>query len=361
MPKPNGYLPQLDGLRALAVLAVLGTHFLPGRYWPLGVYWGAVGVRLFFVLSGFLITGLLLRESEGAARTPGERGFLLRHFYLRRILRLAPVYYLTLGVMFALNAPNTRTTVWWHVFYLSNVNFALTGSWHGYVAHFWSLAVEEQFYLIWPLALLFVPRRPLVGAALCLLPGAIFYRWAAHHWGWTEMAAAALPPSSMDALIVGALIALGVRWGRLSARQPQARPVALIGLVFWCVSIFFGTASGVIDYAGDTGLALFFGWVVLRAADNDTGLPWRFLQNRVLIYLGKISYGVYVVHNLVDFLFLLRLRAFFSPLGDPAAAIAVALGLSLISIGFAATSWHLLEVPINRYRRSLPYRRSGAL
>jgi peptidoglycan/LPS O-acetylase OafA/YrhL len=118
-------MPQLDGLRAVAVLAVLYTHYLADSYWLLGVYWGGLGVRLFFVLSGFLITGILLRESEGFDGKPGERWFLLRHFYIRRALRLTPIFYLTLIAMFALNAPNTRQTVWWHVFYLSNLNFAL--------------------------------------------------------------------------------------------------------------------------------------------------------------------------------------------------------------------------------------------
>lgn len=357
----RNYLPQLDGLRALAVAGVLLTHYLPRPGdWPLGVYWGGLGVRLFFVLSGFLITGILLRESAGADRQPGARGFLLRHFYLRRILRLAPVYYLTLVLMYACDAPATRETFWWHFFYLSNVKFALTGNWQGYVAHFWSLAVEEQFYLVWPLALLFVPRRRLVLVAATLIPAAIVYRGVAGTAGLSEVTVAVLPPNSMDALLVGALLALGVEQGWMTANQGPWTWLAWGGLAVWGASEFGGFASRLLGCASETGMALFFGWVVLRAAEGSTGLPWRLLQNRVLCHLGKISYGIYVVHNLVGFLFFSRLRLLFSATPPRLAAIATALMLTAGSVAFAALSWQWLEKPINRYRQSLAYRRSDA-
>lgn len=358
--RSTGYLPQLDGLRALAVLAVLATHYLPERDWWLGIYWGGLGVRLFFVLSGFLITGVLLRENAGLEKQPGARGYLLRHFYLRRILRLTPVYYLTLVLMCTVDAPATRETVWWHVFYLSNVNFALTDSWQGYVAHFWSLAVEEQFYLVWPLALLFVSRRSLVIAAVCLLPGAVGYRWISHRLGLSEIATSVLPPHSMDALILGALMAMGVREGRLFSRQLSARLTATAGLVVWGIGAFCASAGDFFGAAAETGAALALGWVVLRAAENGRGWPWRALQSPGLCYVGKISYGIYALHNLVGFVFFGRLVRLFAGLGKPFAEIAVALALTVFAIGAAALSWHLLEAPVDRYRRSLGYRKAEA-
>lgn len=318
---------------------------------------GGLGVRLFFVLSGFLITGILLRERAGMNRNTDERGFLIRRFYIRRALRLTPIYYLTLILMAALNVPNTRETFWWHVCYLSNVNFALTNSWQKAVAPFWTLAVEEQFYLFWPLALLFTKSRKLLITAACLVPGAIVYRWISYRCDLAEIPMWVLPPYSMDALLLGALIAISVKEGRLTSRHGLCLALALGGFVIWFVSIFHSQAGDILSCASQTGCALFLGWVVLRASESGSGLPWRILQNSILTYIGKISYGIYVLHNLVAFAFRGELRNLFSTLKAPFAPIAVALSLMAISIGISAISWHLLEAPINRYRRSFTYRR----
>ena len=105
------YMPQLDGLRALAVLAVLWTHYLPEPYWLFGVYWGGYGVRLFFVLSGFLITTLLLSCRHYVHHGQQRRSVVLRQFYCRRFLRLCPLYYATLTVTALLNIAPVRETL----------------------------------------------------------------------------------------------------------------------------------------------------------------------------------------------------------------------------------------------------------
>ncbi len=150
--KSGSYRPQLDGLRAIAVMAVVFQHFAPSG-WSKVIPWGGLGVTLFFVLSGYLITGILLKGRE----EPG----MLRHFYIRRALRIFPVYYATLLIAALLAIPPVRETFWWHAFYLSNVLFALKNSYFGAVSPFWSLAVEQHFYLIWPWVVLFVPRKRL--------------------------------------------------------------------------------------------------------------------------------------------------------------------------------------------------------
>jgi peptidoglycan/LPS O-acetylase OafA/YrhL len=151
------YMPQLDAIRAAAIFLVMIQHWAPTltQIAP----WGGIGVRCFFVLSGFLITGILLRARDliDAART--TRGFQVRQFYIRRSLRIFPIYYLTLIVACALGLQVVRDTFWWHAGYLSNFYIASTGIWHGYISHLWSLSVEEQFYLIWPALILAAPRR----------------------------------------------------------------------------------------------------------------------------------------------------------------------------------------------------------
>src|SRR6478735_4517700 len=130
-------LPQLDGLRAIAVGCVMAFHFIPGveQIAPLG----SIGVRLFFVLSGFLITRILLasREQDLATAT--------KSFYIRRSLRIFPVFYLVLAITWAMNIGPVRSTIGWHVTYLTNAYLFDRGSWHGSISHLWSLAVEEQF------------------------------------------------------------------------------------------------------------------------------------------------------------------------------------------------------------------------
>ena len=129
----NGYMPQLDALRAIAVGAVILHHFLPlGRFIPYDfVTFGDLGVRLFFVLSGFLITGILLKCKSKVDLGDESPSFELRQFYVRRFLRIFPVYYLTLAIVAILNVPTVRTTFFWHLSYLSNVYFALRGGFDG--------------------------------------------------------------------------------------------------------------------------------------------------------------------------------------------------------------------------------------
>ena len=164
-PPGGPHSPQLDGLRAVAVAAVAYSHWLPD--WQFGLPFGA-GVHLFFVLSGFLITRILL-----ALRQAPDRGAAIARFYARRALRLFPAFYLVLGLAWIADVPLVRDTWAWHAAYLSNVRIASEAQWLGHVSHFWSLAVEEQFYLLWPWLLLATPARwlgAIVGGAMLAGP-----------------------------------------------------------------------------------------------------------------------------------------------------------------------------------------------
>src|SRR5262249_6679914 len=140
---PLRYMPQLDSLRAVAVGLVLLYHFWrPARQ---SVHFGGIGVRLFFVLSGFLITGILLQSRTLVDRGETEARVAIRHFYIRRFLRIFPLYYFALAVACLGNVYDARAGIVWHVSYLSNVYFFLEnaaqpGRWGGSVAHLWSLA-----------------------------------------------------------------------------------------------------------------------------------------------------------------------------------------------------------------------------
>src|SRR5665213_1037330 len=172
-----GYMPQLDGLRALAVLAVWFEHWgappIPGLKYIHEL--GGLGVFLFFVLSGFLITGILLRGREAIETQGIALREVTRTFYIRRFLRILPVYYVVLFST-AILLPNTRRLFWWHFTYTTNLWYGV--HWFDYVpgAHFWSLAVEEQFYLAWPWLVLLTPRRFLMKSMIWIAAISAIYR-----------------------------------------------------------------------------------------------------------------------------------------------------------------------------------------
>jgi peptidoglycan/LPS O-acetylase OafA/YrhL len=218
-------LPALDGIRGLAVLGVMAEHY-EIRDWPWragfqspvwhAIQLGGVGVDLFFVLSGFLITGILLDTRS--------RSDYFRTFMLRRALRIFPLYYAALVVIFVLvpltlpaEFPGTPDAVQlWYWSYLVNFLLAAKGWAAGAPlgAHFWSLAVEEQFYLFWPLLVWLCSRRILAFVCVTCVIGALALRIWAFDLGADHLVSYTLMPMQMDNLAIGALGALAVRWGR---------------------------------------------------------------------------------------------------------------------------------------------------
>jgi peptidoglycan/LPS O-acetylase OafA/YrhL len=145
MDSRNGYMPQLDGLRALAVVFVLIHHFYPELPNLLGLDFGAYGVKLFFVLSGFLITGILLAMRSKLDRGKMTAAHAFRQFYARRTLRIFPVYYLVLLLALLAGNADVAEGFWWYVTYTSNIYFGIENDFTETTAHLWMLSVEEQF------------------------------------------------------------------------------------------------------------------------------------------------------------------------------------------------------------------------
>src|SRR5690349_5447370 len=224
-PDSLKYMPQLDALRALAVLAVMVHHFLPvDRFLPVDyITLGLLAVRLFFVLSGFLITGILLSyRSE-------ERGTALRRFYLRRILRIFPIYYLTLFIALALQVRPIQQGAFWHLTYLSNYVAGFHPEWMGPASHFWSLAVEEQFYFVWPFILLFLPRKHLAGTIVStILLAVVFRAFILYLSNISIDAGGVFTFATLDSLGGGALLAFFHYDERLRTRLPVLMKVCLV-------------------------------------------------------------------------------------------------------------------------------------
>jgi peptidoglycan/LPS O-acetylase OafA/YrhL len=363
---PLRHMVQLDGLRALAAGMVVCYHFWrPVRQY---VHLGGIGVRVFFVLSGFLITGILLRSRalRDSGQTPA--GVALRRFYIRRILRIFPLYYFALAVAWYGRVSGAREGIAWHAAYLSNVHFFLVnavrhGQWGGHVGHFWSLAVEEQFYLVWPWVILFASRCWLPGIALGMAAVGPIFRLVVFSTTGNDITPI-LPFGCIDSLALGAYLAMTVAPEFES--HPLVRPIGATAL--WSGVLLFGAYQAAEQTEGfwvfrlvsfDLAVALAGVWLVARAAEGMGGLAGRALELAPLRYLGTISYGIYVYHNMLPELLPRVARRLGYPdllasLGDETLPYLLFYGAA--SIAIAAISWHLFEGPINRLKARFEYR-----
>lgn len=380
----RAHIPALDGLRGIAVLTVMWLHFvfLVPRTGGERVFWnlsetGWIGVDLFFVLSGFLITGILYDAKGGP--------HYFRNFYMRRSLRIFPLYYAFLILIFAVmpllrasGADHVGKQVWMWT-YLSNVLFARVG-WEGmpaHTTHLWSLAIEEQFYLLWPLLVWLASRRRLIQLCVGSIAVAFATRLVLHFVFANDVAAYALMPARIDALAAGGLLAVLVRdreGARLAAKylNPVAAATAamLILVMFWSGPIqgdsMLPTLAFPVQAFGYTALALFFAAMLGKAVAAPAGqLSNRVLTSPVLVAFGKYSYALYLLHILVRDILqnqILANRGGFPVIAGsqiPAQLLVLALGIGL-SYAVAFASWHLFEKRILALKRFFPYERKTA-
>lgn len=295
---PLGYRPSLDGLRAFAVLAVMSWHYvLPG------VKGGFLGVDLFFVLSGFLITKLLLEEWEGTGRIH------LGHFYLRRVLRLFPALLLVLVATWPFVE---RVWTWASLLYVTNWGILAGKLNSSAIMQLWSLSVEEQFYLLWPplLWLLLrqrVPRRAIVALVLVLAAASAVFKivgwrsvddWSRFYFGSDGRA---------DQLLIGCLTAMLVSWTRWPAQSGfrVLVRVLMVPALAWLGWLLVNSAIYWELYyhrGGMTLVALAAAVVILQCMVAPVPGVRDFLAWRPMVAIGRMSYGLYLWHSPVGWL-----------------------------------------------------------
>jgi len=357
-------MPQLDALRAFAALAVIVRHFAYDHSINNLFAFGFGGVRLFYVLSGFLITAILLKCKNDIDSGRSSIGFMAKQFYARRFLRIFPVYYLVLAIVFVLNAPPVRESFSWHFLYLSNIYFAIGGSWEGTgaaITHFWSLAVEEQFYLVWPWLIFATPSKHIKKVIIGSLIVGPAYRIVGVILGWNEVAIEALMLGCIDSLGIGALLAFFLHTGGTESRNYQAlkKTGLYLGLPATILMI------GFTDFHGDAAwvhifkqiiLSLLFVWIVAKCAEGIKGPIGKLLEFPVFLYLGKISYGIYLYHMPVQWAY----AKYSAQLGLdlPEGGMGFVYKL-MITLFISALSWHLFEAPINTLKKHFKYRESS--
>lgn len=344
------YQPQIDGLRAIAVTGVLLHHF--GMHIPDFLEYGPMSVRLFFALTGYFIT-IWLWKAEDAARAGGVSVWReLPVFHARRLLRIVPPLYLSLAVAAIFGLDIIRRDLPWHALFASNFYAVHVGYWPPVVAHLWSLSVQEQFYLLWPLVILFAPRRwflPVLGIMVLI---AFLFRVYCVVAEVNPIIRWTMLPGSLDSFAIGALVAWLGR-GKIGAAIMTNRQRWGYGvLAFACLLV-----ARALRYLPQDSLwvptielweGFFIGWVIAATSQGWRGPIGLLLSLPPLVYIGKISLGVYLYHVLVEVLIGPRLLAAgLDPINDNTLRVSM---LWVMSIAVAAVSWHLLEKPLSKLK-----------
>ncbi len=359
-------IPELDGLRGLAILLVLLVHLQPTAAVPLYLQnilsLGWSGVDLFFVLSGFLITGILLRSRDAAN--------YFSSFYARRILRIFPLYLIFVATLFHVVLPlahhfgylqndNNSLEPWFWI-HLSNWKIAF-GKDMLFIGHFWSLAIEEQFYLFWPLIVFFAGRKGLPYACMSVIAASFGLRMAFSHSHFSHEFLYVLTPFRLEPLAFGALaaIAVGSDWLRRTAAQLLPW-MAGAGTLLITVVLLAGK-TGEPYYPpmatfGFTGFALLYTSLVLYADLYSRSSRWlaSCLRASTLRFFGKYSYGIYVFHWPIFVLLapaIGRLSLRLPAVIRPEFWILASLAEIALTCSVALLSWNLLEKHFLKLKR----------
>lgn len=334
-PIPNAarpYMPQMDALRAVAIASVLYQHWFPIKI-PIGSW----GVILFFVISGYLITGslLALRDDD---RHLSEK---LARFFTRRFQRLFPAYAVLLVLGCAI-FPEIRQHWVWYWGYASNF-LAL------HLGHFvtlgttWSLAVEEQFYLLWPFVIFLLSLSMIRAVMCCLVVSAVLFRLYMFTHGITL--ADFLLPANTDALAVGGMLCLLER-----SRSEIPRWVnwasAAFALACAVASQVWSSLHPIIWTLWPLSAAMLGGCLVWKSRTGFKRGLGKFLEHPAVVYIGRISYGIYLFHMIVPHLPFLWRVGWSANSGSLLRDCAGFFAHCAITISIAAASYHFIERPI---------------
>ena len=291
------YYNQINGIRFIAVIFVIFHHTLGNEIENIFNF-GFFGVNLFFVLSGFLISEKLILEKLKGTTTK----ILIKNFFIKRVLRIFPLYFLYLMICYLL-VPNefSHYTFWLITF---SINFWITLNneltfW--YLTHLWSIALEEQFYLIWPFIIIYIPTQKLIYFFIILICFAVFFRWySTLYFNNFKLYNYTMLHTNLDSLGMGALLAYLKQFNE-----------TLLSKILKNKALFFFTFIILLlnyklnhilskEILNKLFVAILSFYIIGKAVFDQfsSSIKW-FLQSKIVNYLGKISFGIYVYHILI--------------------------------------------------------------
>ncbi|MFN3667351.1 MAG: acyltransferase family protein, partial [Sediminibacterium sp.] len=292
------YIGQLDSIRAIAVIMVIISHWIP----KLNILpWGEIGVDVFFVLSGFLITGILLENKRLQNEGKLSRTSFVINFIVRRTLRIFPIYYLMIFIHFMVSeytGTGLKENFIYYVTYTSNILFFKTGDMSGITSHFWSLAVEEQFYLLWPWMILFIRNENLINVMLIFIGIGVLFPLIVP--GRSDI----LTPACFSAFAIGAMLAY-IKTQEINLQILNSRILNFLTLVSLIMLLIYPLLKVSISEYFPIRLlvsVISFRLISYCLYENNISLLNSILNNRVLIFIGKISYGIYIYHTIIPWL-----------------------------------------------------------
>jgi len=352
---PLTYRPELNGLRAGAVWAVVLQHWLEPPF-P----FGEMGRSLFFVLSGYLLAGIMWKYGAYVG-APGPWLQQLRVFFTRRVLRIIPPYYLALLGCYLLPLETLRQHLGWFLLPGANVLFYRLRGWGDGVGHYWTQAVDEQFYLLWPLLLGLLGRR--WWALALVATSALVFRalWTAQFGpGMVHI----LLPANLDLFAVGTLLRLAENQSWLQRLRHGG--LVLLGWVTWAAGVLAldeGPWAAEWRIAFGSILAVAAGLTINWLLGAPASARWLGVRHPVAQWVGRRSYGFYLYH-LPLFVFWQRLVYHFVPDAAGRAAwmgpVPVLLLVAPLLCLIASASWHFIEEPLDRLKDRFRYAQPAA-
>jgi peptidoglycan/LPS O-acetylase OafA/YrhL len=351
----SAYQPHLDGLRCLAILGVLFEHF--GVTLPDMLRFGPLSVRFFFVLSGYFITLSLWKLQTEIVVTKSGSFLPVCRFYLARFLRIGPPFYLALIVGALLGIDEVRTNFLWLATFQANNYIAYIGYWPEAISHFWSLAVQEQFYLIWPVVVLTLPKRWFMPAMVGFILFGLGFRIFCIATSAPTLTRWVTIFGCFDSFAVGALVAylrqsqLLDKMQHLSRTILFAMPLTAFGCFFLGRALMTLPETNIFLSLTESVDAVFLAWLLAMSLGGIKGPYGRFLSWAPVVYVGRISYGIYVYHVFV----IIIISPLLVPYGlsEDHNAYARIFILLACTLGLSSLSWHFLEKPFLAWKEAL--------
>lgn len=342
---------------------VIIFHWVPDAHsflLPLGSW----GVELFFVLSGFLITKILLESRTKAEKEKIGKLHVVKNFLLRRSLRIFPIYYLSLIVIFFFDRANVsglKDNILYFVGYASNILYFKSQHFNYPMAHFWSLAVEEQFYIVWPWFILFLPWKHVKPYLMvCVVFGIASRIILAQLFETHEVTVDVLTPTCFDSFSIGGLFSYYV-FSEKNNINIVIKKINIAGIAAFVLMMAFLVAGyNQFAFLHRTLDSIFFLALIANAYKGYQGIAGVVANNKVLIYLGKISYGLYIYHLITPWLTKIIcsvglkisngvIHSIIRVYNNAALAPKFTYDLAIL-LGVSTISWYFVEIPINRYK-----------